>query len=220
MNNNIIIDTINTSDTAEIPLPQRLHQAGITNPEHINSIIKIIYTDPLTNAYNRLYYNDIVNRTNVIENKKTCFCMLDIDHFKKVNDTYGHQAGDVVLRKFAEKLKEATDLNVIRYGGEEFMLITKDPAELHKKIEKARQEISHLVFISDGKEFSINFSAGIGRTPKQADQQLYNAKNAGRAQTQISPEIKKEIDKKQSFDFSMPFDNSEVDFFEDISYSR
>ncbi|MBP7652568.1 GGDEF domain-containing protein [Candidatus Dependentiae bacterium] len=218
MNNNIIIDKVTTIEN-DISIPQRLYNIGITDPAQIKNVITIIYTDPLTNAYNRLYFNDIINRTNIIKNKKTFFGILDIDHFKMVNDTYGHQAGDVVLQKFAEKLKASTEMSVIRYGGEEFMLVAKDPVELHAKIEKARHEISNLVFISYRKEFSINFSAGIGRTPKQADEYLYQAKNAGRAQTRISPDIEKKIDKKQSFDFSMPLDN-EIDFFEGISYSR
>lgn len=175
------------------PIPQRLYLIGITEPKILKSILEIIYKDPLTQSLNRQYFNDIVCRKNVLNNKKNCFAMLDIDHFKKVNDTYGHPAGDAVLKSFAETLHKSTGLNVIRYGGEEFMLISQNPSELHEKIEKAREEISGIVFISGEKEFKINFSAGIGNTPKQADEYLYQAKNAGRGQTMTSPEIEQEI---------------------------
>ena len=200
----------------DMPIPQRLTKIGITNQQQLKKIIQIIYTDYLTNAYNRLYYNDIVNRKNIVKNKKTFFAILDIDYFKKVNDTYGHITGDIILKIFVEKLKKITELQVIRYGGEEFMLIYSNPSMLFEKIETARNEISKLTFIFNNQKFNINFSAGIGKTPQEADLQLYKAKNSGRAKTKISEEIEKEI-----FEKKINLEPYEYDLFDsELSISR
>jgi len=140
--------------------------------------------------------------------------MIDIDHFKCVNDNFGHHVGDIVLKTFVEKLKQSTGMNVIRYGGEEFMLISNSPDELYKKIEKSREEISKIIFITDKKEFSVNFSSGIGKTPVEADEFLYLAKNLGRGQTQLSPEIENLIISKRIDSIKI-----ENDFFLDFDYS-
>ncbi len=214
INNCIDIDT-NIFCNDDLSIPERIYKIGITNPQQIKNIIEIIYTDQLTRAYNRVYFNDIVNRNKVIKNKKVFFAMLDIDYFKKVNDNYGHGVGDIVLKTFVEKLKEITKLNIIRYGGEEFMLIHHDPNELLEKIEQARREISNIIFRFENKQFNINFSAGIGKTPKEADKCLYNAKNNGRAQTRITADIEKKLyDKKFQFDIcEFDFVENDMNFF-------
>lgn len=127
---------------------------------------------------------------------KTSFCvmLLDIDHFKKLNDTYGHQFGDQVLRRVGEILKTSiyeTDF-VARYGGEEFSILAPraDPVGVLRKAETVRANIEREVFTLGMEQIRVTVSLGIahfprdGSTPEdvvhQADQALYHAKETGR----------------------------------------
>ncbi|MEA3333888.1 MAG: GGDEF domain-containing protein, partial [Pseudomonadota bacterium] len=126
--------------------------------------------------------------------------MCDLDHFKKVNDTYGHQIGDEVLRVFAKTVKETIRFGVdwvARYGGEEFVVILPetDYDGALQVCERVRQAISDLQFADGlGGEFSITSSFGVAVLPAVnvvdsvtgydliglADDCLYQAKDAGR----------------------------------------
>lgn len=114
---------------------------------------------------------------------------LDIDHFKRVNDEHGHEAGDDVLAAIGKKLNADFDglAEVVRLGGEEIMLSPLPDADINvilNKLEGTREDFSKEVF-DDGKLTGITFSAGFGNNLTEADQQLYGAKEAGRAQTWI-----------------------------------
>ncbi len=126
--------------------------------------------------------------------------MLDIDHFKKVNDNYGHLTGDQVITSLANLLKQQlrkTDV-IGRYGGEEFLLVLPEcPLErAFVVIDKLRQAFARLPFSAiDGQRFSCTFSAGIAAgldnvlpdvVIELADQALYQAKTNGRNQVMIS----------------------------------
>ena len=127
------------------------------------------------------------------EETSLAYAMIDIDHFKDVNDTYGHLSGDHVIKALARLLKQRLRQSdyVGRYGGEEFAVILPNcnidaAAEL---IEQLRLSFEKLCFLHDGKEFSVTFSAGIAIFPQHkdpeklsqhADQALYQAKRAGR----------------------------------------
>jgi diguanylate cyclase (GGDEF)-like protein len=125
--------------------------------------------------------------------------MLDIDHFKVVNDTYGHATGDRVLRSLSRMLGQRlrqTDV-VGRYGGEEFAVIMNgsNAEDAKKKLESVRLAFSQLSHYSDGREFRVTFSAGIASSPpwsdaaqisEAADRALYDAKRAGRNQTVLA----------------------------------
>lgn len=121
------------------------------------------------------------------------FAMVDIDFFKQVNDTYGHPAGDRVIKSLARLLKQRlreTDV-VGRYGGEEFAVIMSDtdgPAAI-RVMDELRDAFSRLIHLADGKEFSVTFSCGIAEVVHfgdainlgdSADKALYEAKHAGR----------------------------------------
>lgn len=119
--------------------------------------------------------------------------MLDIDHFKRVNDRYGHAAGDNVIRALAnllrQRLRRVDSLG--RYGGEEFAAVLPDCTAVQAKriIDEIRERFSELSFVANGATFNVTLSSGIAQTDHQsagdvllerADQALYCAKDAGR----------------------------------------
>jgi len=120
--------------------------------------------------------------------------MVDIDHFKHVNDTHGHQVGDLVLIAFAECLRQSSpDPDwVVRFGGEEFLiaLLEVDRAEAYAIAERLREHIAEMrVDIGDGEQVAITASIGVATSaPGQdledviahADRALYRAKRDGR----------------------------------------
>ena len=121
--------------------------------------------------------------------------MLDIDHFKSVNDNYGHDAGDLVLSAFANILKkEARAVDIVgRFGGEEFMAILceTDLKGAAAFAEKVRKHVQKAKFMYKKERIEVTLSAGIGErscnnsleaTVKNADDNLYKAKNNGRNQ--------------------------------------
>ena len=124
----------------------------------------------------------------------------DLDSFKNINDSYGHEAGDQVLRKFAEALKESTRASDIcgRMGGDEFLLVMThlDEKGTRLKVDRLREQFAALKFSFDGKVVSVTASFGIagfqGKEPpefselvQQADKALYCGKRAGRNQTMV-----------------------------------
>lgn len=161
---------------------------------------KLATTDGLTELYNHRYFQEQMKRQ--IENSKryeTEFSMiiLDIDFFKKFNDTFGHQAGDAVLRQVAQTLKRnvrATDI-VCRYGGEEMSIILPNTGKdvAHSTAEKICRRVSDRKFkLGNDRETSVTISLGVATFPydgqtaseiiDSADKRLYNAKNNGRNQ--------------------------------------
>lgn len=161
-----------------------------------------VLIDELTQVYNRRFLDSSLPRF-FDEFKRTkqpfTLAVADIDHFKNVNDTYGHQIGDRVLLEFAAFLKvnvRSTDI-VYRYGGEEFVIIfpRTTSAEAKKRLTDLIELFSREVFkVKDHNSFSVTFSAGLytvyeeTATPasafKNADMALYKAKNNGRARVE------------------------------------
>jgi diguanylate cyclase (GGDEF)-like protein len=127
------------------------------------------------------------------------FAMIDIDFFKKVNDTYGHAAGDRVLKSLARLLKQRlreTDI-VGRYGGEEFAVIMTDTDALSasRVIDEIRIVFSRVLHLSEDSEFSVSFSCGIAdinhfttaaNLSEAADKALYQAKQRGRGKVVVN----------------------------------
>ena len=143
----------------------------------------ISVTDGLTRVYNKRYLNKNVKKfSNII--------ILDIDYFKKVNDTYGHIAGDYLLKKVSIILKEELGNNgkVIRYGGEEFVLLLNDNVNGYELGEKIRTTIQNCVFNYEDKEIKITISLGLSSDLNKADKLLYQAKNSGRNKILINAE--------------------------------
>ncbi len=154
-------------------------------------------TDGLTGLYRRGYFNERLKEEELRakrSNGRFSILMMDIDHFKKVNDTYGHQAGDMVLKTVAEILKNSvyeTDF-AARYGGEEFVVIfpKTDPEGLKIKAEKIRQKIEETEITVGLEKIKVTASFGIAHYPKdgqvaeevlrKADMSLYKSKQTGR----------------------------------------
>jgi diguanylate cyclase (GGDEF)-like protein len=122
-----------------------------------------------------------------------CIAMLDLDYFKKINDTYGHEAGDAVLLAFAKILKEEGRISDIigRYGGEEFMVILGDTDLSGGKVfcEKIRSHVEAAHFMYQDKRIEVTVSIGVAQRSdhsslktlvKGADERLYDAKHKGR----------------------------------------
>lgn len=164
----------------------------------IQKMAELSTRDGLTGLYNRRYFTEALEREvarAVRRQSDLILCMFDIDHFKRINDTLGHQAGDMVLASFGRLLTEWLRMTDIpcRYGGEEFVVILADTTKEQTMTvcERFRNALSEHVFQYAGQIFHITVSAGVASIldviPKApdplvaaADQALYNAKSSGR----------------------------------------
>lgn len=148
--------------------------------------------DPLTGVYNRLALKHFFTKQTTA-NTKNSLAIIDLDFFKKVNDNYGHDAGDTVLQQFIQVLRLSVDDNQIyRLGGEEFVLII--PAERNVAfalIDTMKQAVAQHKVQYKQESIAITFSAGLveyglddslSDTLQHADLKLYQAKNNGRNQ--------------------------------------
>ena len=180
---------------------------SISNAVLYEQANKLAVTDGLTGISNR----QSVEKSLQIEferskryNSPLSLILLDVDHFKDVNDTYGHQKGDEILIAFASLLKKACRANDIaaRYGGEEFvMVLPQSNAQGAFKIaERVREEMMKISFTGNESNFAVTVSCGVAEFNKDyesinkliaaADQALYKAKNGGRNKTILGKEKK------------------------------
>ena len=131
--------------------------------------------------------------------KPTSTVMIDLDHFKQVNDTYGHAAGDNVIRSLANLLRQRLRRidSLGRYGGEEFVAVLPECTEENARtiFDEIRLRFSAIDFRAAGRTFNVSFSAGISQTDghappaallERADQALYVAKRKGRNQVEVA----------------------------------
>ena len=177
---------------------KHLSGSNIENKYH-EEIYRLTTIDGLTECYNKRYFIDALERevNRAVRYKRLLsLAMLDIDHFKKVNDTYGHLAGDYVLRELARLLSASVRRQDIfaRYGGEEFAAIIPevDGAGARVVCEKMRSLVEQYPFVYNGQALKVTISLGIetfdGQTEDiqgfiaRADAKLYAAKVAGRNQ--------------------------------------
>lgn len=154
--------------------------------------------DSLTGAWNRRYFNELVElefRRSRRTPHRWCLLMFDVDHFKQVNDSYGHQAGDAVLAQMADIFRSnlrTTDV-LARYGGEEFVaILLESTKEAGRQVaEKLRTEVARSLFdLPDGRVIRVTVSLGLAAHPddgedpllllSRADAALYAAKRSGR----------------------------------------
>ena len=158
-------------------------------------------TDPMTKLYNRRYFIDIgdgIFKLAKRDKNTLSVIMLDIDDFKKVNDTYGHDIGDKVIIGIASILHHSSresDL-ACRFGGEEFILLLPKTSEKGALIrgEKLRKNVEQLDIDANGKIIHVSISVGVSQLKeelhleelvKRADEALYDAKNSGKNRVSI-----------------------------------
>jgi diguanylate cyclase (GGDEF)-like protein len=170
---------------------------SIANAKLHSEIEKMATTDGLTGLLNhRLFQEKLTGEFKRLNRLSGPLSLLlaDIDHFKKVNDTYGHPAGDLVLKGVSGVIRETIrDIDIpARYGGEEFAVILPgtDAVGAQKIAERLRKAVMAKTFTADGKSLKVTVSIGIATSPEnseskeglieKADQALYYAKNNGR----------------------------------------
>ncbi len=189
--NNFTIETLDLINSVAYLIHQNIEMKRLT---------LLATTDKLTGAFTKKYYDEKFSE--LIDNSKNTnnsfsVLMLDIDKFKSINDNFGHQKGDIVLREVSQRIKSSirsTDV-FARYGGEEFIVILKDTNKKEASLvgEKIRKNVSNLKI--EGIKNSITISVGIALYPsnskfkddlvKKADQALYHAKQTGRNRVSI-----------------------------------
>jgi len=172
--------------------------------EEANKLLESLsITDPLTGISNRRNFDyelrQEVSRALRYMTKLSCI-MFDIDHFKKVNDTYGHLVGDEILKMIGSILKKHLRIHDIpaRYGGEEFVVLLPETGldDAYKVAEKIRDLIKNSVISKNSEKIRITVSLGVAefdpermKEPKElvdaADKALYMAKNNGRNRTEL-----------------------------------
>ncbi len=174
-----------------------IKQPKLTTREHFDSLINHSTIDHLTGLFNRNCLNDTLSHLLALtqrEDTELSFVFLDLDDFKLINDTYGHQMGDSVLNQFGKLLSSSirqSDI-ALRYGGEEFIIIMpntdrKDALILSNRI---RLKVKSTPFINDELKINVSVSGGLAVYPTHAktlgeliysaDSALYQAKGAGK----------------------------------------
>jgi len=174
-------------------------QVAITleNARLFQEVQSLALTDPLTGLHNRRNLFE-VGRLEFARsqrmNRPICCMMLDLDHFKTVNDTYGHQAGDKVLQEFARICKASVrEIDLVgRYGGEELIILLPETTlEATQQVaQRLRNSIASTPVLIDQRQIQVTVSIGLSRmdenTPNletliaRADQAMYLAKHHGR----------------------------------------
>jgi diguanylate cyclase (GGDEF)-like protein len=186
----------------------RLRESTISQRDELQQALELnktlATTDELTGLYNRRYFMEKLNQQKALSERDDSdfvICYCDLDHFKMINDTFGHHTGDIVLKEFADILK--TSIREIdyaaRFGGEEFVcLLVKTDMENSKKVtERIRETIASYNFSDIAPSLQATVSIGIANfkefntiqeTLMSADHRMYDAKHNGRNKVVFSDE--------------------------------
>lgn len=188
---------------------RKKYQTELIQRERAQSELEKSRFDPLTEIYTRKVFNEyseqlFLRHKNHRQSTDLTFLVVDVDHFKKVNDTYGHQVGDYVLQVVCSTIRDEAlrpDDFVARYGGEEFVIIldTIPPQNAYVVAEKVRKKVEDKVIKVADHSFKVTISVGMAVISQdvesakqlfdQADKALYAAKREGRNRVVIfSPE--------------------------------
>lgn len=162
----------------------------------MNQVSTLIHTDPLTGIWNRRGFLKLTQKSLAIGNRQSrngkqdwTILMVDIDHFKQVNDKFGHETGDKTLVKVAQVLNDSVRQSdaVCRWGGEEFavFLFGATQEDSVNIAENLRKEVENRIHLEDGKPVTLSIGISQGKRNLEeafanADQALYRAKSSGR----------------------------------------
>ncbi|MDG1751352.1 MAG: diguanylate cyclase [Thalassotalea sp.] len=161
---------------------------------YMEALRNAAHRDFLTNLYNRRYFfneGKVLYEKSIQNHQPVAVAMLDIDHFKQVNDNYGHEVGDDLLVYFSYELSKQFDQHIVaRLGGEEFVVLftNVESEQAFDLMDKFRQKIADASIKTDGETISMSVSIGLHHIAgesldamlKLADENLYRAKNNGR----------------------------------------
>ncbi len=178
----------------QVAAAERKISALKTELEEVSELLK---EDPLTSALNRRGLDEVFNREAARADRRgipLCTVLLDLDNFKKLNDTHGHQAGDAALVELTRTANTTLRPNdsIARIGGEEFVLLLPD-----SDLEAASSATNRLAGMFATNRMQASFSAGVAlRNPEEtlqsmlnrADHALYRAKLAGKNRAEIAPQ--------------------------------
>ena len=175
---------------------------ALSNADSVRRLEELATTDGLTGCFNKRHFNEqLTAKLGAAERfgRKLSLIIVDLDHFKVVNDTYGHATGDVVIKELGTimlRLKRETDI-VARFGGEEFCLLCEetDTGGAQLLAERLRQELERTSFETELGKLRVTCSLGVATFPdlartrdglfETADRALYKAKHAGRNQVGV-----------------------------------
>ena len=162
----------------------------------LEQMSELVREDQLTGSLNRRGLDDVFERELARSDRRKsplCIAMLDLDDFKRLNDTYGHSAGDEALIHLVRVIKDTLrTMDVIaRFGGEEFMIVLPDTAmeDAMQTVTRVQRELTKRIFMHNNERLLITFSAGVAlrvegedqaSMVKRADEALYKAKRAGK----------------------------------------
>ena len=207
--NDVDQDSFNVGDLGFILNLSELIAMSISNAVSYEQTKKLAVTDGLTGISNRPNMEQSLLsefERSKRYNSPLSVVLLDVDHFKDVNDSYGHQKGDEILVTFASVLKKFCRANdtAARYGGEEFLMILpqSNAQGAFKIAERVREEIMKMSFVGNDSKFSVTTSCGVAELNRDymkntdqlinvADNAMYEAKNSGRNKTIIGSVEKK-----------------------------
>lgn len=184
--------------------PEDLISAVAIRAERMRTLRSLMVRDSLTGLFNHTfmsqYLESMISGINR-DGGQLSFAMIDVDHFKAVNDTFGHPAGDQVLVALARMLQQRLRHSdtVARYGGEEFGIIMQgvDPLQAKAILDQLREDFSRVRFHAGDRDFACTFSGGVAGVPapsasalmEAADQMLYASKHGGRNRITVAKEM-------------------------------
>jgi diguanylate cyclase (GGDEF)-like protein len=175
---------------------------ALSNADSVRRLEELAITDGLTGCFNKRHFNEgLKAKLSAAERfgRKLSLVITDIDHFKVVNDTYGHATGDVVIKELGailNRLKRETDI-VARFGGEEFCVLCEetDASGARLLAERVRQELERTDFETELGKLKVTCSLGVATYPdhasareglfESADRALYKAKHGGRNRVEV-----------------------------------
>ena len=195
-------------------LRAQLERRNAELDDAMSRLKQLVSHDELTGVFNRRHLMDILAREKERAERfgyTFSLCLLDLDHFKQVNDSHGHGVGDEVLKGFAERMlrgarridwvgrqdpPQATDSTFGRFGGEEFLLVLPhtDLAGARRCLDRLRSQVLEEPFLTSAGPLRLSFSAGVTESREgeliadalaRADAALYRAKDAGRDRTEF-----------------------------------